>query len=419
LDGLFRRTGRRRAELSHLLAVTGLALLAGCSGGEKAGSAAKAPASAPPGKVQKATTEGGLDEVVLTAKAAERLAIRTEKVSSAERRRTRTVGGEVLVPAGRSLTITAPVAGTVRALPQHAWPAPGAAVTENQALARLVPFAPVDRDLRAQAQRQVDVARAKVEVSQTRLQRAEQLVADRAGSRKAAEDARMESAVANAELAAARSRLSQVGHGPLDADVAMWLRAPQPGLLRQVLVGPGQSVAAGAGLFEVASVDQLWIRVPLYIGDLGAVDETAAARVRPLGGGAADSEVQARPVGAPPSADPRAATADLYFELADPQHRHRPGERLAVTLQERGLRQALVVPWSAVVHDIHGGTWVYQAVSGAGAGSGTGTRFVRRRVEVDFVDGAQAVLSRGLEAGVEVVSTGATELFGLEFGHAK
>ena len=74
-----------------------------------------------------------------------------------------------------------------------------------------------------------------------------------------------------------------------------------------------------------------------------------------------------------------------------------------------------MVPWSAVVHDIHGGTWVYER---------TAPRvYTRRRVEVKHVQGsgaeAQAVLARGPAPGAMVVSVGAAELFGTEFGTRK
>jgi len=69
------------------------------------------------------------------------------------------------------------------------------------------------------------------------------------------------------------------------------------------------------------------------------------------------------------------------------------------------------VPWSAVVHDAHGGAWVYQSL-GQGA-------YRRRRVEVRSVRNGAAFLARGPEAGAKVVSAGAAELIGAEFGPGK
>ena len=91
--------------------------------------------------------------------------------------------------------------------------------------------------------------------------------------------------------------------------------------------------------------------------------------------------------------------------------RLRPGQRVSVTLSLTGADQQNVVPWSAVLHDVHGGTWVYEALGEH--------VYARRRVEVqDVVDGG-AVLARGPAAGTKVVSVGAAELFSTEFGPAK
>jgi hypothetical protein len=80
-----------------------------------------------------------------------------------------------------------------------------------------------------------------------------------------------------------------------------------------------------------------------------------------------------------------------------------------LTLKEPA--ESLVIPWAAVVFDIHGGAWVYEHVKD--------NTFRRRRVEVRYVEGNDAVLSRGLEKGAKVITGGAAELWGTEFGVGK
>ncbi len=70
----------------------------------------------------------------------------------------------------------------------------------------------------------------------------------------------------------------------------------------------------------------------------------------------------------------------------------------------------LTVSRTALLYDVHGGTWVYEQL-------GTGV-FARHRVEVERVAGDLAVLSRGPEPGTVVVVDGAAELYGTEFGVA-
>jgi membrane fusion protein, heavy metal efflux system len=82
-----------------------------------------------------------------------------------------------------------------------------------------------------------------------------------------------------------------------------------------------------------------------------------------------------------------------------------------VTLAERASEESLVVPWSAVTHDINGGAWVYENVAPQ--------QYARRRVEVRRVVGSLAVLARGPAVGAKVVTAGVAELFGAEFGTGK
>jgi hypothetical protein len=70
-----------------------------------------------------------------------------------------------------------------------------------------------------------------------------------------------------------------------------------------------------------------------------------------------------------------------------------------------------VVPYAAVLYDAHGSTWVYV--------SPDSLRYVRHKIDVDYIDGEQAVLSSGPPVGTQVVTVGALQLFGTEFeiGH--
>ena len=89
-------------------------------------------------------------------------------------------------------------------------------------------------------------------------------------------------------------------------------------------------------------------------------------------------------------------------------HGFRIGQRVSITLPVAGPDSGLSIPASSIIHDIHGGEWVYVRV-------GTNA-YERRRVEVAAVSGGRAAVSRGLTAGTPVVTAGAAELFGTEFG---
>jgi multidrug efflux pump subunit AcrA (membrane-fusion protein) len=69
------------------------------------------------------------------------------------------------------------------------------------------------------------------------------------------------------------------------------------------------------------------------------------------------------------------------------------------------------VPDSAMLYDLHGSTWVY-------VDQGNNT-YVRRRVDVARHVAGKIVIARGLAQGTRVVTRGAAELFGTEFGTGK
>lgn len=130
--------------------------------------------------------------------------------------------------------------------------------------------------------------------------------------------------------------------------------------------------------------------------------------MRPLG--AQGPTRPATPVKAPPSANAVAGTVDLYYLLDNGDRAFRIGERVSVDLPLSGRSEGLSVPSSALVRDAQGGEWVYQRTSA--------NTFVRQRVEVGHEMGGRALLARGLSPDAEVVSVGAAELFGIEFGAA-
>lgn len=368
--------------------------------------AERPPAPPPAAKVSGHVAESSLATVTLHPEAEKRLDLQVRAVSKRIAARKHILGGEVVVPSGNALMVTAPVAGVVAAAGSEGALRPGAAVKRGDVLLRLVPLAMVDRDLRAQAQRAVEVARAREEAAAARLARTERLLKDGAGTERSVEEARADRSVALAELQAARSRLEIVGRSPLEADVSMLVRAPRDGVLRQVAVASGQSIAAGAPLFEVVGISANWVRVPLFVDEALRLKADAQVRVHALLSGR-DEGVDALPVSGPPSADPLAATVDIFYELPA-NARFAPGQRVGVSLTLGEPAEVLAVPASSVVYDALGGAWLYVRQQEH--------VYVRSRVDVLRQEGTELLLARGPSVGTPVVVTGAAELFGTEFG---
>ena len=141
---------------------------------------------------------------------------------------------------------------------------------------------------------------------------------------------------------------------------------------------------------------------------MGDVRRSDSATVRTLGDGGVPRA--ARPVQAPPSANTVAGTVDLYYAVDNRDRAFRVGQRVAVDLPLVGQTEGLSVPSAAILRDVYGGEWVYQRTAP--------NTFVRQRVEVASENDGRALLSRGLTVGAQVVTGGAAELFGTEFGAA-
>ena len=83
-------------------------------------------------------------------------------------------------------------------------------------------------------------------------------------------------------------------------------------------------------------------------------------------------------------------------------------EPAPVSNAQVGGTQREVVPYAAVYYDLNGATWVYTNPSPL--------TYVRASITVDPITGDMAVLSKGPPVGTSVVTVGATELYGAEFG---
>jgi len=372
-----------------------------------------------PASVANGVPESQLAVITLTPEARQRLGIKITSTEMKNVRRTRLLGGEVMVPAGKSAELAAPVAGTVLAPKSGVVPVVGHDVTKGQELFRLMPVLSNDRlgVLRAQvdvieAEGQSAQAEVRVEAARIKVQRADKLRADNAGSARTAEEAHAEMDLAMADLKAARARLRALKATSLEPDpnssTMIELNSPFDGILQALPVSAGHVVAAGTAILEVISMDPLWIRVPVYVGDLHSFDLQDGVSVTELSRRADAFVGTAAQVPAPVSADLNAATVNVYFEIENAERRLRPGQRISVVLPLHAEALSLVVPWSAVVFDYSGDAWVYEEV---GQNS-----FARRRADIQYILEGQAILARGLRADMHVVTVGAAELFGTEFG---
>ena len=364
-------------------------------------------------KVSNAVKESELTTVILSPKADERLGIETSLVEYRNIRDTLRVGGEIVSPPGHDVMIAAPMAGTVFGINRDELVTAGTQVKTGQPILNLLLLTP-ETDL-AGAHEAIEVKKIQFDVAQANANRAKQLLLDKATSEKIYLEAQAGLAAAKASLKAAEARLHLLNGTGVESSQegisTFILKSPVDGVIQRIFVAPGQAVSASTILFEVARLDPVWIRVPVYVGEIVTIDRQKEAIILPLGTVSDKTVYKAKPLEGPLLSDPISVSSDLFFQISNPDWIFRIGQKVSVLLTKLGSGERMVASWSAVIYDIHGGSWVYVK-------SGPNT-YSRRRIEISNMIDGFAVLTRGLKRGDEIVTKGAAEIFGIEFGDGK
>jgi len=384
-----------------------------------------------PAHVDRHVDEQDLNTITLTERAAERLGIQLVATRLAEIRRKRTVGGEVMLPPGQTIIVSAPIAGTLFLPAGGTAPVPGSRVRAGQILFTFEPMLTPERDVltpservrvaqtkaavataQIEAERQIESARVSLEVAQIAYDRTVQLLKNKAGSQRSVDEAEANRKLAREAQITAEVRYKFLSGIKLDEQAgelaSRAIESPVSGVLQGLDTAAGETVSAGEVLFSVITTNRVWIRVPVYVGQWRDIDTGQAALIAEFGQQPDLAPREAKYVSAPPSANAVATTVDVYYALGNEDGRLYPGQKLAVTLPLRSRAASLLVPFSAILYDIHGGAWVYEQLEQH--------VYARRRVSVEYVDGDDAVLVTGPDPGRMVVTDGAAELFGTEFG---
>jgi hypothetical protein len=130
--------------------------------------------------------------------------------------------------------------------------------------------------------------------------------------------------------------------------------------------------------------------------------------VLPLAG-CQSGEEEAAAADEPAKVEPVEGSDDLFQVTLTEEAAERIDLQTAVVRTEGdGAGQRTIVPYSAIVYETDGKTWVYTSTADLS--------FVRERVKVREIEGDRAALSEGPAEGTEVVTVGVAELFGAEHG---
>ena len=365
---------------------------------------------------QAVVQESTLNTVIISDDSFSKLGIQVGLIKREESITSKTYGGEIVLPAGGVVSISAPISGKLISLDKNQLKS-GEQVKVGQLLYRVQPIISADAranlvNALADADSLVNVTKSQVEATQISLNRAKKLLEDLVGSQRNVDDANAahEIALRNLEAAhAKRNALYKVVNlgtvEPID------IKTPKAGIVSNIFAVTDQLVSAGNPIVEISTLNSLWVRVPIPAGDLEAIDQQAEAKIQPLSATSKADYLIAKPVKAPPTADLLTSSKHLYYAIQSDQSALGPMQRVSVTLNTQSKsNKALTLPWSAVVFDVYGGSWVYTQQSK--------NLYERKRVFLDYVSGNQAIISDGPPEGSKIVVNGALELFSVETGFA-
>lgn len=285
----------------------------------------------------------------------------------------------------RDIHVTAPASG-VRIL--ELLVDEGERVRAGQPMARL-DTALANAQLRA-AQASVAEAQSAAVRARSEYERAESIRDSGALSTEAIEQRRAAAVAADARLAAARAQLQEVnarlGGG--------YVRAPASGLVIDRSAEVGRSVE-GQVLFRIAVGNQLEVAAQVAEADILALAPGQTATFRLVDG----STVEARLSRLPASIDPATRTGEALFALPD-------DSRVVAGMYLRGEahlapREVLAAPQSSILYDA-GQAYVYVI--------GDDNRVRRADVALGARDGDLVQIVSGLDAGQRIVGAGAAFL---------
>jgi Cu(I)/Ag(I) efflux system membrane fusion protein len=173
------------------------------------------------------------------------------------------------------------------------------------------------------------------------------------------------------------------------------LTAPASGIVTELSARVGMTIMAGASLFKINGLDQVWIYAELAENAASQFSIGNAAEVRSA---ALGTQVFRGKISALlPEINPTTRTQKARITLANPSRQFVPGMFVNVSLMPASSKEVLLVPSESIIPT--GGRNVVVLADSAG-------KFRQVEVETGNTENGQTVILRGLEAGQKVVASG-------------
>lgn len=174
------------------------------------------------------------------------------------------------------------------------------------------------------------------------------------------------------------------------------IRSPMNGVITDRPLYPGEMAAAGTPLLTVMDTSSVIAKAHIPQSDAAALKVGDKGTMTVPG---IDDPIEGKVTVISPALDPNSTTVEVWLEAKNPKHALKPGTSVQISLTAQTIKDALVIPSSAVISTPDGNSAVMLA--------GADGRAHQKIVKVGIRNGNDVQIIDGVAASDKVVASGA------------
>jgi multidrug efflux pump subunit AcrA (membrane-fusion protein) len=180
------------------------------------------------------------------------------------------------------------------------------------------------------------------------------------------------------------------------------IHSPINGVVTDRPLYPGETAAAGAPLLTVMDISKVIAKAHIPQPDAALLKVGDKATLAVPG---EEDKIEGKVTIISPALDPNSTTVEVWVQAANPKERLRPGTSVHLAMLAKTLKDAVIVPASAVLTGQDGATSVMVV--------GDDGKAHQKAVKAGVRDGEDIQIAEGIQPGEKVITQGA---FGLPDG---